>query len=119
MSAPTSPTTRRTPADTGAVPALLAASLQLAVPMHLWELADLDPDRIRDLAPDCAQTIAEHGDDLQYGGPACAKTFNALARGLALLAHCPGGVTFAGLHWCTTAHPHCPNRPAPPEEEHR
>lgn len=38
-----------------------------------------------------------------------ADTFNALARGLALLAHCPGGVSFAGPHWCTESHPQCPN----------
>lgn len=29
------------------------------------------------------------------------EVFNYLARGLACLAHAPGGVTFAGLHFCT------------------
>lgn len=29
-----------------------------------------------------------------------AEVFNACARGIAALAHCPGGVTVFGLHWC-------------------
>jgi alpha-L-fucosidase len=27
------------------------------------------------------------------------KSFNAIAEGLACLAHCPGGIVFAGSHW--------------------
>lgn len=30
---------------------------------------------------------------------ALGEAFNAVAQGLALLAYCPGGVTFAGQHW--------------------
>jgi hypothetical protein len=37
------------------------------------------------------------------------EVFNFLARGLALLACQPGGVTWAGLHWCAWPHPRCPN----------
>jgi hypothetical protein len=60
-------------------------------------LTDADKQR---LATDGADEIASHGDDLQFGGKHCAPTFAALARGLAVLAHQPGGVSFAGLHWC-------------------
>lgn len=35
------------------------------------------------------------------------EVFNWLARGLAVLACQPGGVTFAGMHWCA-AHPREP-----------
>lgn len=55
--------------------------------------------------------------DCPCGGKGCAETkcwchrtgnpaysagevFNHLARGLAVLAFQPGGVTFAGMHWC-------------------
>lgn len=37
------------------------------------------------------------------------EVFNFMARGLALLACQPGGVTFAGMHWCAWPHPRCPN----------
>lgn len=46
------------------------------------------------------RTIVERGDVLMYGGKGCAEAFGALCRGLAVLAHEPGGVAFAGLHWC-------------------
>jgi hypothetical protein len=45
-----------------------------------------------------------------YGGKHCAEAFNALARGLAALAYQPGGVKYAGLHWCVEEHPGCPRR---------
>jgi hypothetical protein len=31
-----------------------------------------------------------------------AEVFNSIACGLAILAYCPGGVTFAGQHWEVT-----------------
>jgi hypothetical protein len=36
------------------------------------------------------------------------EVFNFLARGLAVAACQPGGVTFADLHWCVWPHPYCP-----------
>ena len=36
------------------------------------------------------------------------EVFNHLARGLAVAACQPGGVTFSGLHWCAFPHPWCP-----------
>jgi hypothetical protein len=36
------------------------------------------------------------------------EVFNFLARGLALLAYEPGGVTWLGLHWCARPRPWCP-----------
>lgn len=97
---------------------LLATSLQLAVPLTIWQMRTMEPAQIREVAAGCADVIAAHGDDLLYGGRDCAPAFNALARGLAALAHQPGGVTFADLHWCVTAHEGCPNHPAQPKEEH-
>lgn len=58
-----------------------------------------DPDaltayRRKRVAP--AGSIAVPADD----GGGTGDTFGWLARGLAALAHAPGGVTFGGLHWC-------------------
>jgi hypothetical protein len=36
------------------------------------------------------------------------EVFNELVTGLACAALLPGGVSFAGLHWCTAPHPGCP-----------
>jgi hypothetical protein len=44
--------------------------------------------------------IYHYGDDLLYGGNHGAKTFAALAVAIAHMAQEPGGITFAGLHWC-------------------
>lgn len=87
--------------------AALVEGLAVAVPLRLMELAQLDPEtrgrRIRVWATDAANDVAYRGDDLLFGSKksgGAARVFNALAQGLAALAYCPGGVTFAGRHWC-------------------
>lgn len=86
---------------------LLALSLQAAVPLYIAELQAFEGEtrwvqaqawRVR-----AVEEVAHRGDVLQYGGGKkgeAARVFNALARGLAVLAHAPGGVLFAGIHWC-------------------
>ena len=41
------------------------------------------------------------------------EAFNFMARGLAVLACQPGGVTYHGMHWCAWPHPRCPNPRTP------
>jgi hypothetical protein len=36
-------------------------------------------------------------------GYSAGEVFNQLARGLAAAAYQPGGITYAGMHWCTAA----------------
>jgi hypothetical protein len=64
------------------------------------------------VASDCAGEIAAAGDLLwpvPGGKPSpAARVTSAVATGLSLLAACPGGVSFAGQHWCTAPHPRCP-----------
>jgi hypothetical protein len=79
---------------------LLTMALSAAVPLKIADLADYSPDARARLAVGCADAIAAHGDDLQYGGADCVPAFAALARGLAVGAYQPGGITFAGTHWC-------------------
>lgn len=84
---------------------LLPIALSAAVPLKIADLAGYSPDARALLARDSADTIAAHGDDLQYGGKDCAPTFAALVRGLAVGAYQPGGITFAGTCWCAAHHP--------------
>lgn len=86
----------------------LAITLLAAVPLHILQLRGYDAQQRIAIAHQCADIVAAHGDDLQYGGTHCRTAFNALARGLAVAAYQPGGVTFADLHWCTAAHLGCP-----------
>ena len=85
---------------------ILLATLQLAVPMRIHELAHMTEHQrwgFRDAwRGQAVDAIACKGDVLQYGGRKgeAAEVFNHLARGLAALAYAPGGVLFAGLHWC-------------------
>lgn len=84
-------------------------SLGAAVQLRIAELAALDPDDrdrvVRVWAVDAADLVSQNGDQLMFKTPAgpnqpgTAAVFNALARGLAALAHQPGGVRFHGTHW--------------------
>lgn len=90
----------RTESDDSMRTEILRASLEAAVPIAIHDLRyHMWPD-LQQLATEASTTIASHGDDLQFGGKKCASTFAALARGLAVLAYAPGGVTFLGVHWC-------------------
>jgi hypothetical protein len=81
----------------------LTATLELAVPIRIWELRDRTPEQRARIAKRCAQVVAERGDALMFGGKkgTAAAAFNALAEGLAVAAYQPGGVSFAGQYWCT------------------
>lgn len=80
---------------------VLLETLRLAVPLHMTELQHLPVEHLLAMAACDAETVGTHGDDLQYGGRHCREAFNALARGLAVLALTTwGGVTWQGLHWC-------------------
>jgi hypothetical protein len=81
----------------------LVETLALAVPLRIWELRGRTPEQRMTIAKRCGQHVAEHGDSLMFGGKKgrAAAAFNALAEGLAVAAYQPGGVSFAGRHWCT------------------
>lgn len=91
---------------------LLMTTLEAAVPLHIELFRGISKKELNALTSLFAAIITEHGDVLQYGGKTslerkdCAQTFNSLARGLAALAYQPGGVTFAGKHWCVN-HAEC------------
>ena len=81
----------------------LVATLELAVPLWIWELRVYTDKQRAARGNRCAGIVAEQGDILQFGSKQKGKVagaFNALAEGLACAAYVPGGVTFAGRHWC-------------------
>ncbi|MFA9271210.1 MAG: hypothetical protein ACEQSX_10710, partial [Baekduiaceae bacterium] len=65
---------------------LLAASLEVGVFMATQDLRRMAWADLTALAHASAETIAAHGDDLQFGGKHCRKAFAALARGLAAVS---------------------------------
>ena len=88
---------------------LLSISLSAAVPLWIEKLRALEPEQRLARAGGLSDIIAAHGDIILYRGGKrgeSAKAFNALAEGLAIGAFQPGGVTFAGEHWCVN-HAEC------------
>lgn len=78
---------------------LLRLSLQAAVPLRILDVRDWGHERRGRAAAECSRVIAEHGDDLMFGGRHAADAFNKLALGLACAAYVPGGITFLDDHW--------------------
>lgn len=77
----------------------LRIALQCAVPMAILELERLPWEEVLRVARESAQVVAEKGDVIQFRAKGTAAAFGSLARGIAALAFCPGGVTFLGDHW--------------------
>lgn len=110
----------------------LVETLAFAVPLWMWELRDRTDKQRAAIAKRCGAMVAERGDALQFGSKTrgkAAEVFNALAEGLGAAAYQPGGITFAGRHWCTDhqqcldaeayADAHDGNLPAPTVPEQR
>jgi len=82
----------------------LVASLKFLVPLWIHEIRNLTDEQRVARANRYGRIVAERGDVLQFGGGKkgqATEVFNALAEGLACAAYQPGGITVAGLHWCT------------------
>lgn len=91
-----------------AAAALLGGLLSVAVPVEIDRMrymTEVTGEEYRlETAHKAARWIAEHGGNVLYQGHKpgdSARAFAVLARGLAAAAFQPGGVTFAGIHWCT------------------
>jgi hypothetical protein len=101
----------------------LVETLRFAVPTYIAEFRDAGPADLMRAGRAAALLVGERGDVLTFSGrkehtasqrSSVALAFNGLARGLGALAYNPGGITFAGLHWCTAAHDDCPTPPRTP-----
>ncbi len=98
--------------------ARLLAALDGQVPLFMLEIRDWTFEQRKAWLD--VEAITNTADVLQYGsGPrrtkderdASIRALNALAYGLAVGAYQPGGMDFAGRHWCAEPHCGCPGRP--------
>lgn len=84
---------------------LLPISLSAAVPLWIAGLQDRGgpTDKELDELRGFRQELSEHGDRLLFGGKPgeAADMFNRLARSIAILSYCPGGITVFGQHYET------------------
>ena len=83
---------------------ILKIALSAAVPLRILELRSKGgPDDVDlDFARGFAHVLGEKGDILQYRGKKKGETaeiFNGLARAIAVLSFCPGGIKVFGEHW--------------------
>jgi hypothetical protein len=82
---------------------LLAISIQASVPLHIMEMQAKGGPSEQDLrdARVFSGTLGEKGDVLLFGGKKgeAAGLFNQLARSVAVLSFCPGGVILFGQHF--------------------
>ena len=76
--------------------------LAVSVPVAIAEIRDRPEAERIEMGREAGQYIAEHGDDLMFRSRpgASATAFTRLSYGLAAAAYHPGGVTFAGMHFC-------------------
>lgn len=86
---------------------LLRGMLELAVPMWMDRMRPLGTAERELMRTSALDVVAHRADTFMYPGKKgqAAEGFNAIAKGLALLAFCPGGVTFLGLHFEETRAP--------------
>lgn len=81
---------------------LLAATLEIAVPLWIERVVTYPEELRLERARECAQVVAEKGDIIQFRSKKngeSAAAFNKLAEGIACAAFQPGGITFLGGHW--------------------
>ena len=93
--------------------AILKISLEAAVPLWIAEIerAGGPSDEDYQTCRDFAGTLAEKGDRILYRSKVKGETaqlFNALARSIAVMAFCPGGIRLFGMRW--EARPRGPSR---------
>ncbi|WP_067469646.1 hypothetical protein [Nocardia amamiensis] len=109
-------TPRSDPKDE-AFAANLTTTLLALVPTWIATVRDWTTEQRQQATTEAAHTIASHGDALQFGGKKGGHALDALARGLALLAHAEGGVTALGIHACIEPHDSCPGlQPRPADQ---
>ena len=86
-----------------AVRAHLVLALQVAIPLWIQrrELWRHNPFQLQQFASEADERMQVGADDLLYGGPRQAASFNSLAEALAcaVLLDPPGGVVAFGMHW--------------------
>ena len=86
-------------------PDVLRTVLSVAVPMWAHRMRTWTAGQVRTECEAAADLIAGSADALfrdpgKKADQRPAEVFNAAARAIAALSQLPGGVDFAGAHWC-------------------
>lgn len=84
-----------------ALPAALAVTLDLGVPLEIIRLRDATPEQIQYLRDETAGALSRVGASIEMLDSHTGQTMSALIRALALMAYSEGGVRAFGRHWCT------------------
>lgn len=96
------------------VPPLLLDLIEGMLPLQIARIDALSGADRAALAQQAADSLATGADRLTAPGNFTdrrerAEALTALTAAIALGRRQPGGITWAGHHWCTTPHPHCPD----------
>lgn len=79
---------------------LLKVGLDAMVPLRMWELRNYPLAQLEAMAPDLADYLAGHGDEIEHGGQSQGEGVSRLVTALAVLALIrPEGVSAFGGHW--------------------
>lgn len=96
------------------LPPMLITVLEGLIAVQAARIADLSEGDRKRLAEQYADALATGADRLTAPGNfddrrERSQALTALAGGIAIGAMQPGGVTWAGRHWCTRPHVNCVN----------
>lgn len=99
---------------TAVIPPLLMTVLDGLIPVQAARIAALSDGDRRRLAEQYADALATGADRLTAPGnfddrQERAQALTALAGAIAIGASQPGGISWAGRHWCTRPHVNCVN----------
>lgn len=96
------------------IPSMLLTAIEGLIPLHFARLAALSEGDRKRMAEQYADQLATGADRLTAPGNfedrrERSQAITALAGAIAVGATQPGGVTWAGRHWCTNPHVNCVN----------
>ena len=98
----------------------LSIALMAAVPLYIIEMKKKGGPDANDFqqATEFNKDLGERGDVLLFGSKKkgeAAGLFNRMAKALAVLSFCPGGVTLFGSHWEAATFPEPTGKEVSPE----
>ena len=79
---------------------LLKSSLEVAVPLWIEAFKDYDWEQLQKIISDSKNALSECAEGIIYRIEGkSAKAFNALAKTIAILSYCPGGIEIFGMRF--------------------
>lgn len=90
----------------------------MLVPLYIAELQGSTFEERKSMAPSIVDLVAHKADEMMYAPRKALKrkssVLSAIAKGIAIMAYQPGGVTLLGIHACVYSHLGCPGVQTPP-----